>query len=116
MFDPNRPRCRAGCGRQINKSRGRFCRQCRLSAPDYGVDWSWTALAACSQVGLEAFFPDGRANDHTYGPARLVCGGCSVRAECLEAALATEQPGYEHGLWGGLTPVERRKVRAARSA
>ena len=116
MFEHGFPAyCRAGCGRQVNESRpSQVCRQCRT--PDYGVDWSWIGEAACAEVGVEAFFPEGRSNNHSYRPARLVCGGCPVRAECLEAALATEQPGYEFGLWGGLTPVERRKVRAARSA
>lgn len=37
--------------------------------------------------------------------ARLICAGCTVRTQCLEEALAA---GEQDGIWGGLTPEERR--------
>lgn len=37
--------------------------------------------------------------------ARVICAGCEVRTQCLEAALAADE---QHGIWGGLTPEERR--------
>jgi hypothetical protein len=34
-----------------------------------------------------------------------VCGSCPVVLECLRAGL-----GEEHGVWGGLTPLDRRNL------
>jgi WhiB family redox-sensing transcriptional regulator len=39
--------------------------------------------------------------------AKAVCAGCTVRQECLEVALANNE---RLGVWGGLTPEERRKL------
>ncbi len=33
-----------------------------------------------------------------------MCAGCPVRRQCLEFAMRTRP----HGIWGGLTEVERR--------
>jgi hypothetical protein len=38
---------------------------------------------------------------------RKICASCEVRMECLDWALAHN----EHGLWGGLTDLERRHLR-----
>ena len=40
--------------------------------------------------------------------AKRVCSGCSVRAECLEFALANDE---RFGIWGGLSERERRRLR-----
>ena len=37
--------------------------------------------------------------------AKAICGGCAVRADCLEWSLATYQ---DAGVWGGLDEEERR--------
>lgn len=39
--------------------------------------------------------------------AKLVCQPCPVRAACLKAAM---DRGEEHGVWGGLSPAERRSL------
>ncbi len=39
--------------------------------------------------------------------AKLVCNGCSVRAECLSEALDNQ---IEWGVWGGMTERERRAL------
>ena len=39
--------------------------------------------------------------------AKVVCGACPVRAECLAEALDNE---IEWGVWGGLTERERRAL------
>ena len=53
----------------------------------------------------EAFFPEkgGSTRD-----AKRVCSGCTVRAECLEYALANDE---RFGIWGGLSERERRRLR-----
>ena len=39
--------------------------------------------------------------------AKSVCGGCSVRTECLADALDNR---IEFGVWGGMTERERRAL------
>jgi WhiB family transcriptional regulator, redox-sensing transcriptional regulator len=71
----------------------------------------WRKQAACLGMSLSWFVPDGQGL-----PARdglLVCMGCSVRVECLEAALAMSND-VDDGVWGGTTPRVRREVRAGR--
>lgn len=40
--------------------------------------------------------------------AKEVCAGCPVRNLCLDYALDHDE---DYGIWGGLTPRERRMVR-----
>jgi WhiB family redox-sensing transcriptional regulator len=67
----------------------------------------WQAFAACrtADVDLDAFFP-GRG-DRT-DEARAICATCTVRDECLEYAM---ENGIQHGIWGGKSERERRKMR-----
>lgn len=69
-------------------------------------DEPWIEDAACRGMDTEIFFP--HQGDDTR-PAKAVCDGCTVRSECLDYALRT---GEHHGVWGGLSERERRKVRA----
>lgn len=66
---------------------------------------SWRVSAVCAQVDPELFFP---AKGVSALPAKRVCAGCPVRAECLVEALVR---GEEFGVWGGLTVRELRVVR-----
>jgi WhiB family transcriptional regulator, redox-sensing transcriptional regulator len=68
-------------------------------------DASWRLEALCAETDPEAFFPEkgGSTRD-----AKRVCSGCSVRAECLEFALANDE---RFGIWGGLSERERRRLR-----
>src|SRR2546430_5780653 len=73
----------------------------------------WVRRARCKDEDPELFFPIG-----TSGPAavqiemaKAVCCQCSVKGECLEWALGTNQ---DAGVWGGLSEDERRAVRRAR--
>jgi WhiB family redox-sensing transcriptional regulator len=40
--------------------------------------------------------------------AVLICRSCPVRTECLDWAVST---GQHEGVWGGMTPEERRRLR-----
>jgi WhiB family redox-sensing transcriptional regulator len=73
----------------------------------------WADRGACRAPGVnpELFFPIG-----VRGPAlmqiaaaKAVCARCPVTAECLAFALRT---GESAGIFGGMTPEERRRQRA----
>lgn len=64
----------------------------------------WMDGAICNQVDPELFFPD---KGGTTAPAKAICGGCDVRAECLTYALEHDEP---FGIWGGLSVTERDRL------
>jgi WhiB family redox-sensing transcriptional regulator len=71
---------------------------------------NWRLAAACRSADPELFFPlsgSSRALEQIAG-AKVVCAGCPVRRQCLEFALRTRP----HGIWGGLTELEHRSVKA----
>jgi WhiB family redox-sensing transcriptional regulator len=76
---------------------------------------AWTESALCAQADPDAWFPD-KGGSTTI--ARLICGACPVRAQCLDYALsgADTWGGISTGIWGGTTPRERAAVRRARKA
>lgn len=62
----------------------------------------WRAAAGCRGTDPEVFFDPDR-----WPQARRVCRGCPVRTDCLDHALTV---GESRGMWGGLTPGERRRL------
>lgn len=64
----------------------------------------WQDRAACQGTDREAFYPEKGERATT---AKRVCAGCTVKAECLEYALARRE---RFGVWGGLTETERRRL------
>ena len=70
----------------------------------------WMAQAKCREVAPEMFFPsDGAGVVH----AQRVCATCEVAEACLEYALEHQ---LEHGVWGGKSERERRRLLKARRA
>lgn len=67
-------------------------------------DQSWRDNAACREVPVDTFYP---GTDGETEPAKSVCTRCGVREMCLEMALTG---GERFGIWGGLTPAERRSL------
>lgn len=65
----------------------------------------FSARAACRDHPGVSWFP---ARGEPAAPAKAICATCSVRERCLEWADAN---GIEHGIWGGLSPKERRRLR-----
>ena len=74
---------------------------------DPGADWR--DRAACLSVHPEVMFPHER-DAAGVDRAKAVCNPCPVKAECLAASRRLEAT---HGIWGGLTPDERRRHGAA---
>jgi WhiB family redox-sensing transcriptional regulator len=63
--------------------------------------------AACRDVPTDTFYPE-RGDPLGTGPAKRICAGCPVRAECLADALERGDP---WGVWGGLSERERRRLK-----
>lgn len=61
----------------------------------------------CAQADPESWFPEKGGSNRE---AKRICMGCSVLDECLAYALETNQ---QHGVWGGLSERERRKLKEA---
>jgi WhiB family redox-sensing transcriptional regulator len=64
----------------------------------------WHADAACSGADPDLFFP---VKGSSPTRAKAVCAGCPVVSPCLRDALGRDQ---QHGVWGGTTADERRKL------
>ena len=71
----------------------------------------WKQNAACRGTATDRFFPD---SPNHYPQALRLCENCPVVTECLEAALAVPENSDRFGVFGGTTPPERRRIRAAR--
>ncbi len=63
---------------------------------------------ACAGVDPELFFP-GQGEDASA--AKAVCQTCPIRTECLDYALDNAE---KHGIWGGMSERERRRIRRQR--
>jgi WhiB family redox-sensing transcriptional regulator len=79
--------------------------QCREGA----MEDDWQEWANCRGVDPELFFPE---RGESTREAKEVCRGCAVRQDCLEYALGVPE---KFGRWGGLSELERRRIRRQRA-
>lgn len=75
---------------------------------------TWQYRAACRGLPTSLFFPDGAGKQAAYAAAKVVCAGCVVREDCLRLSDDFVATGDRHGVFGGLTPDERRELRHLR--
>ncbi len=73
----------------------------------------WHLDAQCLGTSSEVFFPDvGRGESiktaRMVSIAKSICRVCVVREACLDHAI---EVGESEGVWGGLTPRERKRFR-----
>ena len=71
--------------------------------------WAWTDDAACAGTDPAIWYPEVTP---PYSAAlmalpRTICGGCPVRAECMDRALRLETD----GIWAATDPITRRRMR-----
>jgi Transcription factor WhiB len=95
-----------------------------ISLPTRVLSQRTGVAGLCAGAGGDRWFApepqfnpaDGRARRGYQQYARAVCPGCPVMAECRELALRLEaQPRVAaHGVWGGLAPWERDRIRRRR--
>jgi WhiB family redox-sensing transcriptional regulator len=75
-------------------------------------DTTWMADANCLGLDPDLFHPH-KGEWQKAQAAVAVCAGCEVRTSCLDYALSLP-PSQVHGVWGGTTEEERRRVRRQR--
>lgn len=78
------------------------------------LDTSWHDHAACKSEDPALFFnsdesEEGFERAQRERAARRVCASCPVSTECLRHALTRPE---EFGIWGGLNPAERERLRS----
>ena len=74
------------------------------------AELTWMQDGSCRHYPPAAFFPsDGVGVD----AARAICASCPVKPACLEYAL---QAKIDHGVWGGCSERERRRILKRRRA
>jgi WhiB family redox-sensing transcriptional regulator len=71
---------------------------------------AWMRDGNCRAYPPAVFFPSDGAGVEV---ARRICESCPVRALCLEYALEQR---VEHGVWGGCSERERRRIAKRRRA
>jgi WhiB family redox-sensing transcriptional regulator len=75
-----------------------------MTTPDPDSVTAWMAEGNCRNYPPAVFFPsDGVGVDR----ARKICNDCPVLEQCLEYALVNR---IEHGVWGGCSERERRRI------
>lgn len=79
----------------------------RLVGIAYGRDLDWQMDARCAGTDVETFYPE---KGGSAKPAKRICSGCDVRADCLEFALDLDE---KFGVWGGRSERERRRLQRA---
>lgn len=102
-------RCES-CGRSVwltHIQHDFVCQNCRAVALIAPVG-DWVDDALCAEVGGDAWFPPMRGGATLeLRMAQEICRQCPVRQECLDFAVANNE---QYGVWGGLTPLERRPL------
>lgn len=69
------------------------------------------SIPPCQTTDPEIWFGYNEEKSAYYKTAKKFCSMCPVQTACAEYALVAGEP---EGVWGGLTPNERKKMRAAK--
>lgn len=68
------------------------------------MDTEWMSQGKCRDLSPSIFFPSDGVGVQA---AQKICADCPVSRECLEYAL---QERVDHGVWGGKSERERRRI------
>ena len=73
-----------------------------------GMEITWMQNGTCNEKSADTFFPgDGVGVEK----AKKICQACPVKDTCLEYALKNR---VDHGVWGGTSERQRRRILRAR--
>jgi len=67
---------------------------------------AWHRLAACRGSDPDIFYSE---RGERVAEAKRICAICQVADVCLESGICEH-----HGVWGGTSPRQRERMRAAR--
>jgi len=71
----------------------------------------WREDARCLGQHVDVFFPDMSMGDARWDRAKDVCKNCTVKRECLKLVIGLPDDDDRYGVFGGLSPNERRSKR-----
>jgi WhiB family redox-sensing transcriptional regulator len=79
---------------------------------------TWRAGAECQSDNATHFYAPSHferkpEKDQREGAARALCRRCKVKEQCLAYSL---QVAENHGIWGGLNELERKRLQRSRKA
>lgn len=72
------------------------------------TDTDWMEIGLCREEPPATFFPSDGVGVEV---AKRICGNCPVSETCLEYALENR---IDHGVWGGTSERQRRRILKAR--
>lgn len=76
---------------------------------------TWRKDAACKGAKTDLFFANDEGEYPDLEQALAFCNACTVRQECLDHAFLHREYTDETGIYGGLTPRQRRTLRRTKS-
>ena len=110
------PRC--GLARTVQMGRPNdLCMTCKHTKRPATEAPDWTD-AACAGHDTELWYPtgNGRRQPADWDTPRLLCASCPIRHACAEWALSDPDPTHGEGVWGGLTPRDRARLKNGSAA
>lgn len=69
----------------------------------------WQQEGLCRGKDVNLWYPRRGESPVKIAEAKAFCKQCPIRQKCLDYALWHHE---QHGIWGGLTEFERRKIRS----
>jgi hypothetical protein len=72
----------------------------------------WREDALCVGQPLEVFFASQTLAEDRWDAAKLICKKCTVKKECLKLVIDLPEDDDRWGVFGGLSPADRRMRRA----
>jgi WhiB family redox-sensing transcriptional regulator len=85
-------------------------RKWQQEVPEADLVISWMLRARCRDLPPAVFFPSDGVGVEV---ARRYCAVCPVKLQCLAYALEHH---IDHGVWGGASERERRRIARGRRA
>ena len=74
----------------------------------YDTDPNWQREGACHGMNVNLWFPRRGESPNKILEAKRICQQCPIQQKCLDYSLWHHE---KHGIWGGLTELERRNMR-----